>query len=1254
MVIGKFGFNLKKWTTQQVFSWFFVILFAASLSIAGLSGVVMAQDANQPTIKEIMTADLIQQWSQKCNKLDFYSAITSKDYADEKFPYQDNSGNLTVSDSADKDGNVNCTEATATIAIAVYGSKKEAIDALYDTTKVIHLSTGGDSYVAKRCNVNGEVLECNNDQHREIFSDFAAVAKKWADSKITGDNKAYVTVYLKQTTQEAFKKCWTYNPTKDSANHPKADATTKYDKAYYNKTAGSTGSTNVGYLVEQYIEKSFDDGRANCDKVFEKVKAEKLLDYTASDDLSDLADQKKYDEIIKLFDADSKGLIYCVAATNTPGLSGLSLPTLKELLAQWLSSGSTETLTYQTVGGTSATLDADKSAALQKCLLDDGAYGADLQKALDIDPTSFNPTSGTDDKPLIDCADLSLGWNPKNWIPNSLDWFGCSIAKAALGVLNKASSWIAVNLETTATTSGVACTTDPKNANDVKQGTKECVADSGSQSQADQALQKVWNNVLKIANILFVIAFLIMIISTALNLGFVDAYTIKKYLPKIIIAVIAANLSWFIVQQAIGITNVLGTSVREIILSPLKDVAQSGNVSVGSSFSAGVGASLAGIIGAGAGVAIGAVVAGGWIVFLPAVLALLFAALTAIVVIMIRKVIVFALIVFAPIAITMWAIPGMENWAKRWWKLLIEMLMVYPFIMAMFALGEFAAILTLMANSSQSSNPVPGLMAIAFLCIPLFMLPTVFKLASSTLANITGMVNDKGKGLIDRSKKARGKAIGDGWEKIKGGTRFKQPNGNDSLRGRLNRGLQTASIVGTGKAGWRPSKIGATAGMARTRQNLRSMKDFMENDETIKLFNKDDDKLHALVHGEDEQHVRSILENSAPDRFAGANNRLALDQAVAEVMEAKKKGGQSARIAAVMAQAATGTAYDTAGEMLDDINAVAGGDRTMAGLMLADMKGAAMQSGRVDLGGAGFAHLQGVMERRRASMAGGPAFSTDDATADVLRNVIASQGGREASYGKRQSAVQVAQAHHQYIQDTIASATNGTVMEIDGVQRAATERDVKQALAAAANAHDAISAASPQNGRAFADNLFGQGIALTPAMQNSVVALPPGVAGPLQAPPAAVSVKTAMDLLSGRGDGEYAEMRRDYGTAGDAQAAAQAQGGLPPGPAAPPGGPPGGLPPTPSDYRLKRDIVFIGKSPSGINIYKFRYLWSDTEYVGVIAQEIEQILPAAVWYTSTGYMSVDYSMLDVKMQKFDEWEDPVKYAYAIRESIHKY
>jgi hypothetical protein len=66
-----------------------------------------------------------------------------------------------------------------------------------------------------------------------------------------------------------------------------------------------------------------------------------------------------------------------------------------------------------------------------------------------------------------------------------------------------------------------------------------------------------------------------------------------------------------------------------------------------------------------------------------------------------------------------------------------------------------------------------------------------------------------------------------------------------------------------------------------------------------------------------------------------------------------------------------------------------------------------------------------------------------------------------------------------------------------------------------------------------------------------------------------------------------------------------------------------------SDVRLKEDIRLIGKSPSGINIYEFKYKHTSGTWQGVMAQEV----PWASTMTDTGFYMVDYSKVDVEFRR---------------------
>src|ERR1700726_841297 len=74
-----------------------------------------------------------------------------------------------------------------------------------------------------------------------------------------------------------------------------------------------------------------------------------------------------------------------------------------------------------------------------------------------------------------------------------------------------------------------------------------------------------------------------------------------------------------------------------------------------------------------------------------------------------------------------------------------------------------------------------------------------------------------------------------------------------------------------------------------------------------------------------------------------------------------------------------------------------------------------------------------------------------------------------------------------------------------------------------------------------------------------------------------------------------------------------------------------------SDMMLKHDISLLGHLDNGLGFYRFSYNGSDKAYVGVMAQEVQTVMPAAVLRGSDGYLRVSYDKLGLKFQTYDQW-----------------
>jgi Chaperone of endosialidase len=74
-----------------------------------------------------------------------------------------------------------------------------------------------------------------------------------------------------------------------------------------------------------------------------------------------------------------------------------------------------------------------------------------------------------------------------------------------------------------------------------------------------------------------------------------------------------------------------------------------------------------------------------------------------------------------------------------------------------------------------------------------------------------------------------------------------------------------------------------------------------------------------------------------------------------------------------------------------------------------------------------------------------------------------------------------------------------------------------------------------------------------------------------------------------------------------------------------------------SDLRLKHDIVLLGRLEDGLGYYRFVYNGGHTTYVGVMAQEVQTVVPEAVTHGADGYMQVSYDRLGLPFETYDQW-----------------
>lgn len=251
------------------------------------------------------------------------------------------------------------------------------------------------------------------------------------------------------------------------------------------------------------------------------------------------------------------------------------------------------------------------------------------------------------------------------------------------------------------------------------------------------AYHTAWSVVSRVALALIVIAGLVMILSQALGLEIVDAYTIRKVLPRLFIATIGVTLSWQLLAFAVNLSNDLGMSVRGIIYAPFKDLPAS--ITPGNS---------------GAALAVIGLVAAAFIYQLAILTFVGTAALAimiAVIVLVIREILVVGLLILAPLAIACYVLPNTQNIYKIWWDWFSKALLMYPIIMAFLAVGRVFATVA----SVGDPNPLQRLIAFVAYFAPYFLIPLTFRFAGGAIRSVGGFVNDRNKGAFDRLRKIR-------------------------------------------------------------------------------------------------------------------------------------------------------------------------------------------------------------------------------------------------------------------------------------------------------------------------------------------------------------------------------------------------------------------------------------------------------------------------------------------------------------------
>lgn len=228
------------------------------------------------------------------------------------------------------------------------------------------------------------------------------------------------------------------------------------------------------------------------------------------------------------------------------------------------------------------------------------------------------------------------------------------------------------------------------------------------------SIRDVWQDFLNIANVVFVIAFLVMIYSMATSTG-LSNYDIKKILPRLIIIAVAVNLSLYLCAALVDLSNIAGQGVYSILVSRMTGQGIN-NLDV----------NLVATI-------LGAVAAAVAVVFLGG--AAVIGLLIIIIAITFRQVALMLLVIVSPVALALYMLPNTEKWGKKWFDYFVSMLLVYPMFMAVWGASQLVS--NILSNQGGQASLVPFIVNILSAIAPALAIIPLFKASGGILGSVT-------------------------------------------------------------------------------------------------------------------------------------------------------------------------------------------------------------------------------------------------------------------------------------------------------------------------------------------------------------------------------------------------------------------------------------------------------------------------------------------------------------------------------------
>jgi hypothetical protein len=208
------------------------------------------------------------------------------------------------------------------------------------------------------------------------------------------------------------------------------------------------------------------------------------------------------------------------------------------------------------------------------------------------------------------------------------------------------------------------------------------------QPPAVDGLKRAWARIRNIGYMILLPIMLVMVMSTALGFEFVSAYTLKRALPRMVLAAVFMATSFELMRALLVFVNNISVGLEGLITSA---VTGSADISLAGMFDPDPASGFLFTLGVAGGVVASAFL-------IPLLLGYAGAALIAVfmgfLALALRRGMLVGLMLLAPVAILSWIFPGNDKLWKLWWGTFSKLLFLYPiYAIILGSAKAFAALL---------------------------------------------------------------------------------------------------------------------------------------------------------------------------------------------------------------------------------------------------------------------------------------------------------------------------------------------------------------------------------------------------------------------------------------------------------------------------------------------------------------------------------------------------------------------------------